>query len=281
MTLTQRLLAPLSGLALAFALACGGGGGGSTNSGTAPTITTQPVAQTVLSGSTATFSVTATGTPPLTYLWKKGGATIVGAPNAPSYTTPATVVGDNGAAYTVTVSNAAGSVTSASALLTVQASAATLAYTDPTTGTYLLKKNTTLSSGTHLVLELVGPAGTTGTGVSVAFSTDTTKVTWTNVAPGDAPSTFVANGTALTLGVAPQILKAKVAGNSLQATVAQKGTGSPVSLNAPLLRVALDLKPSQTPGPITLSADSAKCQVLDGAGTISGITVTVGTLTAQ
>lgn len=41
-----------------------------TVTGTAPSITTQPTNQTVPIGSTATFSVTATGTPTLTYAWQ-------------------------------------------------------------------------------------------------------------------------------------------------------------------------------------------------------------------
>ena len=39
---------------------------------TVPAITTQPVAQTVIAGQTASFSVQATGTAPLRYQWKKG-----------------------------------------------------------------------------------------------------------------------------------------------------------------------------------------------------------------
>ena len=81
------------------------------------------------------------------------------------------------------------------ATLTVTPVAAVLAYTDPTTGTYQLKKNAALSTATHLVLELVGPA-TTGCGVSATFSADTTKVTWVNVSGADPANTFVANGTA-------------------------------------------------------------------------------------
>ncbi len=158
--------------------------------------------------------------------------------------------------------------------------ATTMAYTDPTSGTWQLKKNTTLSTATHLVLELVGPAAITGTGVAATFSADTTKVTWANVATGD-PVPLVQNGTAFALGTAPLILKGSATGNVLQAAAAQKGISSPVALNVPVLRVALDLKASRPVGAITFSADSAKCQVIDGTGTISGITVTVGTLTAQ
>ena len=71
---------------------------------TPPTITTQPVAQTVALGSTATFSVVATGTAPLTYQWQKNAANISGA-TAASYTTPATVKADSGALFRCIVSN--------------------------------------------------------------------------------------------------------------------------------------------------------------------------------
>jgi hypothetical protein len=86
----------------------------------APTITTQPSNQTVTVGQTATFSVTATGTAPLSYQWQKNGVSVSGATTA-SYTTPATVSGDNGATFDVIVSNTAGSQTSAMATLTVNA----------------------------------------------------------------------------------------------------------------------------------------------------------------
>jgi beta-galactosidase len=83
-----------------------------------PTITTQPANTTVTAGKTAKFMVTATGTAPLTYQWKKNGANIAGATKA-SYTTPATTKADNGSLFAVTVTNSFGSVTSNTALLTV------------------------------------------------------------------------------------------------------------------------------------------------------------------
>ena len=89
----------------------------------APTIATQPVNQTVTAGQTATFTVTATGTAPLAYQWDKNGAAIPGATSS-MYTTPATASSDNGAQFTVVVSNSAGSVTSVTATLTVNAAAA-------------------------------------------------------------------------------------------------------------------------------------------------------------
>ena len=62
-------------------------------------------------GHTANFSVTATGTGPFTYQWQKNSANISGATSS-SYTTPATVSGDNGATFRVIVTNSAGSATS-------------------------------------------------------------------------------------------------------------------------------------------------------------------------
>lgn len=83
-----------------------------------PTITTQPADTTVSAGQRARFSVTATGTAPLHYQWRKNGVNIAGATKA-SYTTPPTTVEDNGALFAVTVSNLAGRVISDNATLTV------------------------------------------------------------------------------------------------------------------------------------------------------------------
>ena len=87
-----------------------------------PAITTQPAAQTVTEGESATFSVTASGTAPFTYQWKKNGSDIEGVTTS-SHTTDATAIGDSGAVFTVVVSNSVGSVTSSGAALTVNAAA--------------------------------------------------------------------------------------------------------------------------------------------------------------
>jgi hypothetical protein len=87
---------------------------------TPPHIQTQPSNQTVTVGLSATFTVGATGTPPLNYQWQKGTAVIGGATSA-KYNTPATTPADNGSQYSVVVSNAAGQVTSNAATLTVTA----------------------------------------------------------------------------------------------------------------------------------------------------------------
>lgn len=84
----------------------------------APVITTQPANDTVAVGQTGFFAVVATGSAPLAYQWKKNGIVIAGA-TAASYTTPPATTADNFAQFTVTVSNGAGSVTSAIAVLVV------------------------------------------------------------------------------------------------------------------------------------------------------------------
>lgn len=86
-----------------------------------PTITGQPANATVTVGQSATFSVTATGSA-LTYQWQKNGANIAGA-TASTYTTPATIFDDNGAAFRCVVTGTGGSATSSAATLVVNSTA--------------------------------------------------------------------------------------------------------------------------------------------------------------
>src|SRR6267154_163951 len=88
----------------------------------APTITTQPVGMTVTAGQTATFTVRASGTAPLSYQWQKNGVNISGATVA-SYTTPVTTTGDSGSTLDEVGSKTKGSMTSSVVTLTVNAAA--------------------------------------------------------------------------------------------------------------------------------------------------------------
>ena len=68
--------------------------------------------------SSAAFSVTASGTTPLSYFWRRNGTPIAGA-NASSYTTNNVQLADSGSQFSCLVSNAYGSILSSNALLTV------------------------------------------------------------------------------------------------------------------------------------------------------------------
>jgi hypothetical protein len=136
-----RLELALCCLALGLFLP-GCGGSSSMVKNAAPSITTQPANQTVTVGSTATFSVVAAGTTPLTYQWQKGTTPITGA-TAASYTTAATNSSDNGSQFEVVVTNAVGSITSNAATLTVTAVV-------PSTTDVLTHHNDTARTGQNL-----------------------------------------------------------------------------------------------------------------------------------
>lgn len=85
----------------------------------APAITTQPVTQSVCEASPVTFSVTATGTPPPTFQWRKNGVAIGGATSS-SFTIAAAAPADAGN-YDCVVANPCGTATSTPAALNVSA----------------------------------------------------------------------------------------------------------------------------------------------------------------
>jgi hypothetical protein len=132
----------------------------------APSITTQPASTTITAGQTATFSVTATGSAPLSYQWQKSGAAISGATSS-SYATAAETTSDNGATFTVVVSNSAGSVTSNSATLTVNA--VTPGALTPSTNS-LNFGNVTVSNSSVLTVNFTGSGSVNITVSSVAIS---------------------------------------------------------------------------------------------------------------
>jgi PQQ enzyme repeat len=147
-------------------VACGGGGNGtaamappppSPPSPDAPVIAIQPSDQTVSAGQTATFTVTATGSAPLSYQWQRGTSPIAGA-TATSYTTAATTAGDSGGSFAVVVTDASGSTTSRSAALLV-ASGAVPAGTDVLTYKYDLSRSGQNPSESTLTLANVTPSG--------------------------------------------------------------------------------------------------------------------------
>lgn len=152
----------------------------------------------------------------------------------------------------------------------------TLAYTDPSASGFRLIRNTGLSTASKLVLDVVGPASTTGQGMAFILSADQSKATWTN--PPSA-GTLVQNVT-FNLGSGTQAYIGKITGDQLQGAAFQKPGAAAVNLGQPLLRISLDLKmniPVNSPIPISFIGGNK----LSGSGAPSAITVAVGTLVAQ
>jgi hypothetical protein len=83
----------------------------------APAITAQPQSEVVNAGGSASFDVTATGTAPLSYQWRRNGSPLANATDS-SYTLNNAQSGHAGTYYVV-VTNTGGSVTSSNVLLTV------------------------------------------------------------------------------------------------------------------------------------------------------------------
>ncbi len=84
---------------------------------TPPVITGQPGSVTVVGGGSATFSASVSGSAPLSLQWRKDGVNVASATNSSLVISPVSVSSQG--TYTLRASNAAGSVTSAPATLTV------------------------------------------------------------------------------------------------------------------------------------------------------------------
>jgi sugar lactone lactonase YvrE len=100
-----------------------------------PVITVQPASRTNNPGTTATLSVTATGSAPLSYQWSLNGTILAGATD--SSLTLANVQITDAGSYSIVVTNAFGSVTSSNALLTVNLPP-TVSISSPTNGSVML-----------------------------------------------------------------------------------------------------------------------------------------------
>ncbi|HEX5218330.1 MAG TPA: pectinesterase family protein [Verrucomicrobiae bacterium] len=98
-----------------------------------PAIVQQPTNLTVGINTPATFSVNASGVPAVTYQWRRNSNAIANATNA-SYTIASAQGSDNGAVFSVVISNSVGLVTSSNATLTVLSTM---------TGTFLPTNNAT------------------------------------------------------------------------------------------------------------------------------------------
>ncbi len=190
-------------------------------SGTAsaePTITTPPVSQSVASGVSVTLSVVATGSPAPAYQWRKNGVLITGA-NGPVYTLTNVQPADAGA-YTVTVSNSVGIVTSAPATVAVDAGRAVPVFTTQPQSQYV-------AAGSHVTLTAAA-----GTGISYQWKKDGSALAGATQSTLSVPNaaaehmgfySVTATGGVTSLGSAIATLTVNTGGNSRLVNVSTRG----------------------------------------------------------
>ena len=199
-----------------------------------PAITASPVNATILAGSNVTFTVTASGTAPLAYQWLKNNVKISGATSATLALVNVTLA--DAANYSVTVTNAVGSATSAAATLTVLAPPAitsqpanttvtqgnTTTFTVTASGTaplnfQWLKNGAPISGASSNVLTLTAVTTNDATGYSVVITNIVGNVTSSSATLTVlVPPTIVTQPTSVTA----------VAGSNVSFTVAAGGSGT-------------------------------------------------------
>ena len=216
---------------------------------TMPTISADPVSASRCAGTSVTFSVTATGPGPFTYIWKKGGVDIVTATSS-SYTISSPVTGD-ASNYTVAVTNSCGTIISAAATLTVStmvtsnagsaqsvcnSATATLAGNNPSPGTGVWSTTAGSGSASSTNSATSGVTGLTVGGNSTfqwtitngsCVSSSTVVITSSSPVTSNAGSAqSICNSTTTSLSsTAPSL------GTGTWSTLS--GTGSATSVNSP------------------------------------------------
>lgn len=266
----------------------------------APTITTQPVNQTVTAGNNASFSVVASGTAPLSYQWRLNSANIAGATSATLALTGVTI-GQSGGSYSCVVSNVAGTATSSAAILTANpapiaptitsqpvaqtvTAGANVSFTVAATGTAPLSyqwrlNGVNLAGATSGILTLTGVTTNQGGSYSCLVSNVAGVVT-------SASATLTVNpapiAPTITLQPASQTV---MAGANVSFTVAATGTG-PLSFQWRLNGANLPGATSATltlPGVAIGQAGNYSCVVANAGGSAMSATavLTVNTVAAQ
>ena len=204
-------------------------------SGVSPQIVTQPIAQSVVEGAAVSFAVSATGTAPLTYQWRKDFVGISGATSATLALT-STLPADAGD-YSVLIFNSYGHAVSTSASLTV-----TALTTPPTIASQPASLNSAIGANATFAVTATGAAPLSyqwrknGTAISGATSASFT-VTAAQSADGgnytvtvtNSRGTATSNAATLTVGAAPVVAVAPVV--STQPTSQTASLGGTLTLS--------------------------------------------------
>jgi hypothetical protein len=154
------------------------GSAGKCTTPTAPFIVTQPASQTVTAGTGVTFSVGASGSPPLTYQWQFNSNNIAGATGS-SYTI-ASAQSSNAGLYSVAVTNSVGFAISSNASLTVNPGPSALRVGDAG-----------VASGGTVTIPVLLTANGNENALSFSLNFDTNRLTYVR--------TFLASGSGATL----------------------------------------------------------------------------------
>lgn len=213
----------------------------------APTITTQPVSQAVATASNVTFTAAASGTPAPTVQWYRNGVTFAGW-NSPSLTLYWVTPNDAGT-YTAVFTNAAGSVTSAPATLTIGSSGAT--NTPPAITTQPVSQ--TVNAGATVTFNAAASGSPSPTyqwrrnGTAIAGAT-TSALSLANVGTSDAGDyTLVASNIA---GTATSNVAVLTVTNTPTGNTAPVITTQPVSQTAaPMSTVSFTVAATGSPAP--------------------------------
>jgi DNA/RNA endonuclease G (NUC1) len=250
----------------------------------APNISQNPQSQTIASGQTATLTVTASGTAPLSYQWYQGAAGVTATPvgtNSSSFTTPALTATTS---YWVRVSNGSGSADSTAATVTVTTTVAPSISQNPQSQTINSGQTATLTVTATGTAPLTyqwyqGAASVTTTPVgtnSSSFTTPALTATtsyWVRVSNGsgsaDSATAVITVPSASTppTGTGTAVLPIVPAGGTTQLTVTVTPGTNPNSTN---LAVAGDLS----------SIGGSVVQMFTGSGNTFSFSATVNAATA-
>ncbi|QRK06318.1 hypothetical protein JQX13_40450 [Archangium violaceum] len=262
-TLTQFIVPLLLGLLTA----CG-------NPNAGP-VTISPKTATMNAGEKLTFTATVKDAKEPRVLWSVEGGDAHGTITSTGvYTAPS-----EPGTYTVVATNAVDTSKKDTATVTVPGTSG-VGYQDPTGTGWRFVKNTSASTDSRLVLDLVGPADQSGRGVGLTLSVDPTRASWAKVS--DADTEYVTNRL-FELGAEPRLFKSNVKEGTLTVGVFQKGTlGPATAYSGALLSVALDLKTGpSTPAGTLVPISVVKAHALSDSGALGAIDVAVGTLTTR
>jgi hypothetical protein len=192
-----------------------------------PGIATQPQSQSVGVGANITFGVSATGSAPLIYQWRKNGSAIGGASSS-SYQLTSVTLADAGD-YSVIITNSAGSVTSAVATLTVWQSPVITA--QPQSLTVAAGSNVTLAVTASGLAPLYYQWRKDGASIGGATAS---SLAFTPITPGDAAdySVVITNSVgAATSSIATVIVNCTVTLSTNSAAFNASGGNGNVNLN--------------------------------------------------